>query len=87
MILSEHPVLGLNNSRNVEGLADAQDAVLDAEVDEAVPAAPHDGVLHDGCLRIDRFDGEKGSYLLDRRLTRGNGEFGLMVIFEQSFVP
>ena len=57
------------NSRDVEGFADAQDAVLGAEVDEAVPAAPHDGVLHDGRLRRERFDGDQGSDLLDLRLT------------------
>ena len=33
-------------SRDVEGLADSEDAVLDAEVDEAVPPAPQDGVVH-----------------------------------------
>ena len=38
------------NSRDVEGLADPEDAVLDAEVDETVPATPHDGVVHYGCL-------------------------------------
>ena len=38
------------NSRDVEGLADPEDAVLDAEVDQTVPATPHDGVVHYGRL-------------------------------------
>ena len=46
MIRRSSTKLYSGNSRDVEGAADAEDAVLDAEVDEAVPAAPHDGVVH-----------------------------------------
>ena len=48
---SDHKVSIYENSRDVKGLADAEDTVLDAKVDESVPAAPHDGVVHYGRLR------------------------------------
>ena len=51
MIRRSSTKLYSGNSRDVEGAADAEDAVLDAEVYEAVPAAPHDGVVHYRRLR------------------------------------